>query len=127
MSIVIPGVIGLLSMILMVYIHVLIERVYRQREKTLVVLHFPNLMFTWLMYGVTYITVNGFVFNGLRERGRKEVLLEAFIDSASFIVIAYVVIAPFLRKYLRRYYPMKGTNLVYLKVKNNEKKRNTNT
>ncbi|RNA67531.1 hypothetical protein [Alteribacter keqinensis] len=117
MGIFFPAVVCGITMLTTLYLQILIERVYFHREKTLIVLHFPNVMFSWLMYGVTYISVNGFMLGGLAERGRAAVAAEAFLSSFPLVMGCYVITAPLFRRALRRYYPVKGTNIVYLKLK----------
>ncbi|WP_096436985.1 hypothetical protein [Alteribacter populi] len=109
-----PIVVGVITLFTVLYIHILIERVFH-RDESLHILHFPNVMFTALLFAVTSITINGFLLNGVLDNGWKPVLINGFLLPFPVIIIVYCIVAPIFRNALKRYVTVKGSNIVYLK------------
>ncbi|TMW72400.1 hypothetical protein [Alteribacter natronophilus] len=116
-AVAVPAFISIGTMFTALYIHVLLERVFTNEKQSLAVLHFPNIMFSWMMYALPSVIIRGFLGTDLITEGWLPVLYHSVIVPLPFLLSIYPVVALLFRRSLRRYIAVKGSNVVYLKKK----------
>ncbi|PYZ95827.1 hypothetical protein CR205_15695 [Alteribacter lacisalsi] len=113
----IPAIVCAFTMLTALYLHVLLERIFTRDKPSLKILHLPNFTFSWLMYGLPYIVLRGFIGGAIFEEGWLFVLYHAFLVPLPILIPVYLITAPLFHRALKRYVAVEGSNVIYIKRK----------